>query len=188
MGSRTQVDPSDLLILQQLRERPEAYVSGSHLAELLGMSRAAVGKRVNLLRDAGWEIDATPRLGYRLGGEPDALHPLVIEARRTTRWLGEDYRYLEVVDSTNEALGRWALDGAAAGTVLVADRQEAGRGRLGRAWESPPGQNLYLSLLLRPSWAPPSCRRSPSPWRWPWRVPSSPSWGRRRSSSGPTTC
>lgn len=154
MGSRTQVDPSDLLILQQLRGQPDAFVSGSRLAELLGMSRAAVGKRVNLLRDAGWEIDATPRLGYRLREEPDVLHPLVIEARRTTRWLGQDYRYLEVVGSTNEELGRWALDGAAAGTVLVADRQEAGRGRLGRAWESPPGQNLYLSVLLRPSWAP----------------------------------
>ncbi|PID38721.1 MAG: biotin--[acetyl-CoA-carboxylase] ligase [Proteobacteria bacterium] len=155
MGSQRRVDPSDVVILDALRGGGGGFVSGAALAEELGISRAAVGKRVGLLRDQGWEIEAVPRLGYRLVDEPDNLHPLVIEAGLSTRWLGRDYRYRESVGSTNEALARLAMTEAlSAGTVLVANEQTAGRGRLGRSWVSPRGENLYVSLLLRPPWAP----------------------------------
>jgi BirA family biotin operon repressor/biotin-[acetyl-CoA-carboxylase] ligase len=155
VGSQRRIDPSDVLILDALRANKGEFVSGAVLAEQLGVSRAAVGKRVGLLRDQGWEIEAIPRLGYRLLEEPDNLHPLVIEARLPTRWLGRDYRFREQVGSTNETLARLAIsEELAAGTVLVADEQLEGRGRLGRSWASPAGQNLYVSLLLRPPWAP----------------------------------
>lgn len=155
MGSHRRVDPSDVVILDALRAGDGGFVSGAVLAEQLEISRAAVGKRVGLLRDQGWEIEAVPRLGYRLVDEPDSLHPLVVEARLSTRWLGRDYRYRESVGSTNETLARLAMsEEIPAGTVLVADEQLEGRGRLGRSWISPAGDNLYMSLLLRPPWSP----------------------------------
>ena len=154
MGSRRRVDPADLLIIEALRGS-EGFVSGAHLAERLAISRAAVGKRVGQLRDQGWQIEAVPRLGYQLMAEPEGLHPLIVDARLDTEWLGRDYRYRDRVGSTNEELARLAMvEELPAGTVLVADEQLAGRGRLGRSWASPAGKNLYVSLLLRPEWAP----------------------------------
>ncbi len=67
-----------------------------------------------------------------------------------TKWLGQNMIYLEETDSTNEQVHLLACEGAANGTIVVADRQTAGRGRRGRNWESPAGRNLYFSLLLRP--------------------------------------
>lgn len=155
MASDVQADGADLIILQSLRTAEEgAHVSGSELAELLGMSRAAVGKRVALLREQGWTISAVPRLGYRLLEEPDSLHPLCVLGLLRTRALGHTYRFLPEVESTNAELSRLADEGIAEGTVLVADHQRAGRGRLGRRWESPAGANLMFSLLLRPELAP----------------------------------
>jgi BirA family biotin operon repressor/biotin-[acetyl-CoA-carboxylase] ligase len=154
MGSDVEVDPSDLVILTALREGDGGYVSGSHLAELLSISRAAVGKRINALRENGWEIEALPRLGYQLISEPDSLHPLVVEGLLSTERVGRSYRYLPEVTSTNDELRTLAEQGGAEGSVVVADKQTAGKGRLGRPWRSPAGQNLYLSLLVCPPCAP----------------------------------
>ncbi|MBW2736187.1 MAG: HTH domain-containing protein, partial [Deltaproteobacteria bacterium] len=135
MASNIQADGADLVILQALRTAEEGvYVSGSELAELLGVSRAAVGKRVALLREQGWTIDAVPRLGYRLVEEPDSLHPLCVLGLLRTQVLGHIYRFVPEVESTNAELSRLAAEGMATGAVLVADHQRAGRGRLGRRW------------------------------------------------------
>jgi BirA family biotin operon repressor/biotin-[acetyl-CoA-carboxylase] ligase len=67
-----------------------------------------------------------------------------------TRWLGRAYEWLEACGSTNDRAAEQAREGAAAGLVVAADRQTAGRGRMGRTWHSPAGSNLYLSILLRP--------------------------------------
>lgn len=72
-----------------------------------------------------------------------------------TRWLGRAYEWIEVCPSTNDRAAEQARAGAPAGLVVAADAQSAGRGRLGRTWHSPPGSNLYLSILLRPSRPPP---------------------------------
>ncbi|MCK5800373.1 MAG: biotin--[acetyl-CoA-carboxylase] ligase, partial [Deltaproteobacteria bacterium] len=181
MGSQRRVDPADRFIVDTLRAAATGgFVSGAALATDLGVSRAAVGKRVGLLRDQGFQIAAVPHRGYRLIEEPDGLSPLVIEGRLASRWLGHDYRFRESVGSTNEELARLAWrdrisrgslgpgasdpggtvsgggppEHVAHGTVLVADRQEHGRGRLGRVWASPEGKNIYLSALLRPAWSP----------------------------------
>ena len=80
----------------------------------------------------------------------DRLHPSAVEPLLTTRWLGRRYHYLEETGSTNTVAGDLARQGTAEGTVVVAEAQTRGRGRLGRAWVSPAHQNLYLSLILRP--------------------------------------
>jgi len=145
-------DSRQHLILERLRAAP-GFVSGSALAQELGVSRAAVSKRVRRLRAAGWQIDAVPRRGYQLRAEPDSLDPLVVQSRLVSRRLGARYHHFDgAVDSTNEEAARLGAEGAPDGTLVVAASQRRGRGRMGRSWVSPGGSNLYLSLLLRPPW------------------------------------
>lgn len=84
--------------------------------------------------------------------EPE-LSEAAVRAELTTAWLGRPYRYVAFVDSTNEQMKAWAADPAwPSGTVLLADFQSAGRGRLDRRWDAPPGTALLFSVLLRPDW------------------------------------
>ena len=134
--------------------RADEFVSGEAIAGALGISRAAVAKRVGELRKRGFDIAAAPRRGYRLDALPDALSADVVAARLTTAWLGRAWRHLARVESTNDEAAAWARTGAPAGAIVVADEQTRGRGRLGRRWHSPPGASLYLSAVLRPPLAP----------------------------------
>ena len=82
-----------------------------------------------------------------------------LQSRLTGRKMGCPLHYRETVDSTNRFAMGLAREGAPEGTVVLADRQTAGMGRLQRAWQSPPGCNLYLSVILRPAVAPPEASR-----------------------------
>jgi BirA family biotin operon repressor/biotin-[acetyl-CoA-carboxylase] ligase len=126
------------------------WVSGADLARAHGVTRAAVAKQVTALRRQGFTIAAAPRRGYRLVGAPDRLLPTLVAPLLATRSFGRALRCLERVGSTNDAAAAWARAGAPEGAVVLAEAQEQGRGRVGRTWHSPPGENLYLSLVLRP--------------------------------------
>jgi BirA family biotin operon repressor/biotin-[acetyl-CoA-carboxylase] ligase len=130
------------------------FVSGEAIAETLGISRAAVATRVGELRRRGFAIAAAPRRGYRLDRVPDALTADVMMPRLDTAWLGRAWKHLPSTGSTNDEAAVWARAGAPAGAVVVADEQTRGRGRLGRKWHSPPGESLYLSVVLRPPLPP----------------------------------
>jgi BirA family biotin operon repressor/biotin-[acetyl-CoA-carboxylase] ligase len=136
-----------------LRSAPDC-VSGAEIGRRVGISRAAVWKHVARLRRAGYRIEGTPACGYRLLESPSPVTPSEIAAHLRSKVLGRVIRYDETVDSTNRVARELARSGAVEGTVVVADGQTAGRGRLGRAWFSPPGLNLYLSVVLRPSVPP----------------------------------
>src|SRR5258706_15946388 len=77
------------------------------------------------------------------------LTPATIAHHLQTRWLGRTLHCLAELDSTNTTARELAAAGAADGTVVIAEAQRAGRGRLGRSWASPAGKNLYLSAVLR---------------------------------------
>ena len=142
-------------IFSLLAAQDGAFVSGENISAQLGISRAAVWKGVSALRRDGYTIDAQTGQGYRLIASPDALSER--ELRRylgSTETVGQTLYCFESVDSTNSFLKRAAADGAADGTVAVADEQTAGRGRRGRSFSSGPGRGVYLSALLRPSLAP----------------------------------
>ena len=141
-------------ILDLFRRAPGGYLSGARLSRELGVSRTAVWKQIEQLRQLGYRIDAVPSQGYRLCAAPDL--PLAEELRQglAVRCIGRDIRYLAETDSTNRQAYAAGEAGAIEGLVVIADRQSAGRGRLGRAWASPPGVNLYLSVLLRPPLPP----------------------------------
>jgi BirA family biotin operon repressor/biotin-[acetyl-CoA-carboxylase] ligase len=153
MGGAATKD-KDELIVERLREASGSFVSGTDLAELLGVSRAAVGKRIDGLRKRGLSIEAVPNRGYRLVTEGDSLEPQDLTPLLNTSWLGRLYLNHAELTSTNDEARRMATEGAPHGTVVVADRQTEGRGRLGRSWHSPPGENLYLSTILRPDLEP----------------------------------
>jgi BirA family biotin operon repressor/biotin-[acetyl-CoA-carboxylase] ligase len=141
-------------ILQLLRESPSAFLSGEAMSGRLKISRTAVWKRINRLRNLGYEIEASTRSGYRLIQSPDLLTPLEIKSILKTEWVGGKIHHFDSLGSTNSEAYQLALNGAREGEVVIAESQEKGRGRLGRHWFSPPFLNLYLSVILRPKISP----------------------------------
>ena len=141
-------------ILSILKQHAGQYCSGEDISRTLGISRAAVSKAVAALRQEGYVIQSATNRGYRLTEGPDRLSEGTIRPWLRARTLGGGLICLDQVDSTNNLLKRMALEGAAEGTVAVADQQTAGRGRLGRSFQSPRGCGLYLTALLRPQLPP----------------------------------
>lgn len=147
------IDMTKEQILERLRAS-EGYISGEELSEQLGVSRAAVWKAVNALRDEGYGIDSVTNRGYKLLSVPDILSEAEIKNGLETELLGGTVYALQSVDSTNEEAKRQAQNGAPDGSLIVADVQTGGKGRLGRAWASDPGVGIWMSLLLKPNCAP----------------------------------
>jgi BirA family biotin operon repressor/biotin-[acetyl-CoA-carboxylase] ligase len=145
---------SEELVLAFLAEAGDEFLSGEAISDKLGLSRAAVWKHVNALRAQGYLIEAVPARGYRLVEIPDRLRALELKPLLATRELGHEVHWFEEVASTNDVAKELAEEGAAHGEVVVAEAQTAGRGRRGRSWSSPPGRNLYLSVVLRPDLPP----------------------------------
>ncbi len=140
-------------ILGALKEAA-APLSGEALAARLGLSRAAVWKRINRLKALGYVIEGSPRRGYRLLGLPDKLLPAEITQGLQTRYLRGPVHHFETLPSTNDLAKELGSRNAPEGSLVVAECQSRGRGRLGREWDSPPGAGLYVSLLLRPPLPP----------------------------------
>jgi len=146
-------------ILELFRQSPDEFVSGEDICRALGVSRTAVWKQIGQLRELGYEVEAVRSRGYRLLSPPDRLLPAEVSGGLETRCIGREVIYFEQTDSTNLQARRLADEGAVEGTVVIADTQTSGRGRLGRTWTSPPGVNLYLSIILRPTFPPQEATR-----------------------------
>lgn len=130
------------------------FVSGETMSRELGVSRAAVWKRIRALQEEGWVIESVNKRGYRLQAG-DSLDPAFWRgALRTVRLGHGTTEILREVGSTNTRLKQMAAAGAPDGSLCAAERQTAGRGRLGRTWVSPEGRGLWLSVLLRPQLPP----------------------------------
>ena len=140
-------------ILKLLRESGD-YISGQELCSLFGVSRTAVWKVINQLKEEGYGIEAVQNKGYRLRLNPDVLSYSELKSRIRNNWAGSEIYYYEETGSTNIDAKRLGEEGAAHGTIVVADKQNAGRGRRGRAWQSPAGKDIYFTILLRPSFEP----------------------------------
>ncbi len=143
----------DRHILELFRERG-GVISGAELSGILNVSRTAVWKHISGLRRLGYRIEARHARGYRLLEVPDVLTPAAISEGLTSELIGRRVVWLAETGSTNVEASRLAEEGAAEGTVVVAETQHQGKGRLGRNWHSPPGVNLYCSVVLRPQILP----------------------------------
>ena len=140
-------------ILTMLRET-EGYVSGQELCNHFGVSRTAVWKAINQLKEAGYEIEAVPNKGYHLIAAPDIMSAEELKSNRKTKWMGQEILYFDSIDSTNTKAKQLAEENYPSGTLVVADRQTAGRGRRGRNWESPQHTGIFMTLMVKPDMNP----------------------------------
>lgn len=137
-------------ILSILYETDAPFISGEELSRILDVSRSAVWKQIKALRALGFDIIAEPSHGYRLVSSPDRLHAASVSHLLQSELIGKKIVSLEETVSTNGVAFRMAEDGAEEGSVIIAEFQTGGKGRLGRSWVSPAGVNLYCSVILRP--------------------------------------
>ena len=137
-------------VLRLLRSSRSGHVSGAVLAAEMGVSRTAVWKHIRTLEREGYAIEAVPSKGYRLTASPDVIVAGEVKQGLGTKSIGKDILHYAEVASTNTIAMDLAQKGAVDGTVVIAETQTGGKGRLGRAWISPRG-NLYVSVVLRPA-------------------------------------
>ena len=137
-------------LLKYLKNAKEDYLSGAELSVRLKISRSAIWKHVEALRNVGYEIAASPHRGYRILSVPDRLLPDEITNDLNTRRIGHKILSYESLDSTNRMALEMGAQGTPEGVVIFAEEQTKGKGRLGRRWVSPKGKGLTFSVILRP--------------------------------------
>lgn len=137
-------------VLKALEENKGATISGEELAGRLNLSRAAVWKAISELRKEGYPIDALTNKGYCLAPDSDLLSAEGIYPHIRPSFSSCPVYVLKTVESTNLTAKKMALEGASAGTVIIAEEQTKGRGRMGRSFYSPPSRGIYMSFILKP--------------------------------------
>jgi len=138
-------------LLSLLEEKQGDFVSGEEISQKLNVSRTAIWKQIRKLEAQGYTIEAVNRLGYRILERPSRISPVELSLKLKTHSFGRSVHVHEVVASTQDVLRDLAEAGAPEGTLVVAEQQNRGRGRMGRSWVSPPGKGIWMSLLLRPN-------------------------------------
>ena len=155
MNSQNMTNRIEQKIISVLKER-SGYVSGEQISNSLDISRQGLWKHIQALKENGYDIAAVPHLGYKLFSAPDRLFPFEVTSGLRTRLFGKNIYYFEQIHSTMDTAGDFGSKGAAEGTLIIAETQTKGRGRLGRTWSSPKYKGIYISLILKPR-IPPSC-------------------------------
>ncbi|SHE72384.1 BirA family transcriptional regulator, biotin operon repressor / biotin-[acetyl-CoA-carboxylase] ligase [Thermoanaerobacter uzonensis DSM 18761] len=140
-------------LLRLLKENKGEYISGQKLSDELNVSRTAIWKHINELKNEGYQIEAHHKLGYILLSEPDLLIYEEVSPYLTTDFIGKNYIHKLVIDSTNN-LAKEIASNVPDGTVIIAEEQTAGRGRLGRSWISQKGCGIWMSIILKPNIQP----------------------------------
>ena len=141
-------------ILDFLIQHKDEFVSGQQISEQLGISRTAVWKHIRVLKQRGYVIESYTKKGYCLREAPELLSEQAIEEGLSTKVVGRHIVYRERVDSTNNVAKKLADEGAPEGTIVVAEEQTGGRGRINRSFFSPFAKGVWFSLILRPNIPP----------------------------------
>ncbi|MGK9249960.1 biotin--[acetyl-CoA-carboxylase] ligase [Paenibacillus humicus] len=137
-------------LLRLFEESGDEFLSGEAVSRELEVSRTAVWKQIRKLEEAGFVFEASRKRGYRLISKPDLLTEESIAAHLQTREFGRRLLLMDKVDSTQNIAAQLAEQGTEEGTLVLAEQQLSGRGRMGRGWVSPYGKGLWMSLVLRP--------------------------------------
>ena len=140
-------------VLAMLKESDD-FVSGQELCGKLSVSRTAIWKAINSLKEAGYVIEAVRNRGYRLVSCPDVLLSDEIQSRLETKWFGRKISYFDVIDSTNSEIKRQAEKEFIPGMLAIAEKQTLGRGRKERHWESPAKTGIWMSFAVKPDLPP----------------------------------
>lgn len=141
-------------ILKVLKTNKNEWVSGEEICRHFSISRTAVWKHIKALKQEGYEIETQPRRGYRLINTPDVLYPLEVGNNLNTNIFGSKIIHHHQLTSTNEEAKKMAAQGVQEGTVVVAEQQVGGKGRLGRKWFSQAGKDILFSVILYPNLSP----------------------------------
>jgi len=138
-------------LLDAFTDAGETFLSGQHLAELIGCSRTAVWKHIEELRKEGFELEAVRNKGYRIVKTPERITADEIRLGLTTNFIGRNIHYEESVESTQKIAHRLSYEEVPEGTVIIAEEQRSGKGRMNRTWHSPKYTGIWMSLILRPN-------------------------------------
>ena len=126
------------------------FISGQQIADYIGCSRTAVWKHIEELRTEGFVVEAVRNKGYRIIFTPEKVTANKIQLGLQTKTLGKMIHYKESVETTQKIARTLANDGVPEGTLVVAEEQLGGKGRLMRNWYSPKFSGIWMSLILRP--------------------------------------
>lgn len=140
-------------ILALLR-KTEGFVSGQLLCDTFNVSRTAVWKAINQLKNEGYIIEAVNNKGYRLAEIPDVMYEQEIKSILHTKWFGSEILYFDSIDSTNNEIKRRGEKEGRHGMLVIAEEQTSGRGRRGHSWNSPKGSGIWMSFMLMPDIEP----------------------------------
>lgn len=138
-------------MLDAFTDSGESFLSGQHLAEIIGCSRTAVWKHIEELRKDGFQLEAIRKKGYRIIRTPEMITADEIRLGLQTSFIGQNIHYEESVESTQKIANRLANEQVPEGTVVIAEEQLSGKGRMGRPWHSPKYTGIWMSLILRPN-------------------------------------
>lgn len=138
-------------LLDAFTDSKDEFLSGQYLADLIGCSRTAVWKHIEELRKEGFELEAVRRKGYRIVKTPQNVSADEIRLGLKTEFIGQNIHYEETVISTQKIAHRLSMENAPEGTLVIADEQLNGKGRLGRSWHSPKYTGVWMSIILRPN-------------------------------------
>ncbi len=137
-------------IVRLLKSNKTKFLSGEQLSKTLGLSRAAIWKNIKKLQALGYKIQSKKNAGYRLSAKTSLLLPWEITDGLQTDILGRKIYYFETIDSTQNFSLKLASRPHENGSLVIAERQTRGRGRLDRKWVSPKG-GIWVSVLLKPN-------------------------------------
>lgn len=137
-------------ILQILKKHKSNFLSGEDLSKKFKVTRTAIWKHVHSLIKQGYTIESHPHLGYRFVSSPDLLLPAEIREELDTKYIGKELFCFNEVSSTNDFALKLTEKGIKEGSLIIAEKQTTGRGRLGRSWFSPPYLGLWFSVVLKP--------------------------------------
>lgn len=141
-------------ILELLIFNKDTFLSGEEISNKLAVSRTAIWKQINGLKEEGYVIESVPRKGYKLLSMPDIFMKEEILINLKTKEIGQNLYVYDEVETTNSIAKKLAAEGSANGTVVVAEKQTKGKGRLNRYWESPKGKGIWFSIVLKPAIKP----------------------------------
>jgi len=141
-------------LINLLVKNATVVVPGPKIASEIGVTRKKVWEWIERLRSLGIEIHGVHGEGYQLATVPDILAPSLLRAELGDIPMGRNIVHFFRTDSTNAVALKLAAEDAEHGTVVVAEEQTAGRGRLGRSWYSEKSNGIYTSVILRPPLSP----------------------------------
>ena len=136
-------------VLSFFQTHDSEYLSGEDLSQVLKISRVAVWKHIKKIQTLGYKIESKQKLGYRLIKNTEKLLPWEITRGLETKEIGKRVYYFEEIDSTQNFAEQIASNEKENGTIIIAEKQTAGKGRLERKWASPKG-GIWFSLIIHP--------------------------------------